>query len=62
MYSLLMAQLQAELAFVHAVAGTDIPTYRVEGAPAGWLYDSVKADITVPYTVTIVGATSMPLL
>jgi hypothetical protein len=56
------AQLQAELAFVQAVAGTTIPTYRVAGAPAGWLYDSVKTDITVPYTVTITGATSMPLL
>ena len=56
------AKLQAELAFVNAVAGTTTPTYRVAGAPAGWLYDSVKADITVPYTVTITGATRMPLL
>ncbi len=56
------AQLQAGLAFVQAVSGTKIPTYRVEGAPAGWLYDTVKTDITVPYTVTITGATSMPLL
>ncbi len=56
------AKLQAELVFTNAVAGTTTPTYRVAGAPAGWLYDSVKADITVPYTVTITGATSMPLL
>jgi hypothetical protein len=55
------AKLQAELAFTNAVAGTTTPTYEIQ-LPASDMFDFNNVDVIVPYTVTLTGTTSMPLL
>jgi hypothetical protein len=55
------AQLQAELVFLHAVAGTKTPTYEIQ-LPASDMFDFNNVDVIVPYTATLTGTTSMPLL